>query len=66
MDDQIITDFDYIPDQKTDYKKRFMDFLTRWCATCQNREPMTLADKAANELGMEMQELIDEYSIRKE
>lgn len=61
MADEIVQNFDYDPENMPpiDYEKQFMDFLTGWCAMCQNREPMTRADVAANEFGIEMQEWVE-------
>ena len=61
MTDKEIRDFDCNVDaiEQIDYKEYLMNFLTRWCALCQNREPMTRPDVAANEFAIDMQEWLE-------
>ena len=54
MSDSEIQDYD----GEIDYKEHLMQFLTRWCAACQNKEPMTRSDMVANEFAIEMQDFL--------
>lgn len=64
MTDETVQNFDYdaAHEEEIDHKEWLTDFFTRWCAMCQNREPMTRADVAANEFGIEMQEWLEQMA----